>query len=126
LSATFAVSQCSAVPLQNAAEPAAPANYGVLVADAVKAFKPFTTYSNFEISGPRWVHAETGWNWLVCLRYDDHGRRRIYSFFIQGNAIVSARYEILIDHCSAQQYVPFDITTGAIGTPTPPAQQPIY
>jgi hypothetical protein len=126
VAALMIVADCSAVPLDNAVAPAAPASYGVLVSEALKAYKPFAGYSDFEISGLRWLHAETGWNWLACLRYNDHGHRRIYAFFIKGNAVTNARYDIITDQCAAQQYVPFDIVTGTIGTPTTPAQQPIY
>jgi hypothetical protein len=117
---------CSALPPQSAAEPAMPSNYGVLVANALKPYQDFGRYSNFEISGLRWVHAETGWNWLACLRYDDNGHRRIYSLFFAGGAVVNARYDIVTDRCGVQQYLPFDLATGTIGTPSVPVQQPIY
>ena len=121
------LAHCSALPPKNAAAPAAPPKYGALVSDALKKFKEFSLYSNFEISDLRWVHAATGWSWLTCVRYsDDHGHRRVYSFFINDNAVVNARYDILADRCGAQQYVPFDVTTGTVGSPTPVVQQPIY
>jgi hypothetical protein len=129
-SALFAASilfaGCSAVPLQNSAEPANPPPYGTLVADALKKFKDYMNYSNFQISTARWVHAPTGWNWLVCVRYNDGGHERLYSFFIDSNAVVNQRYDIVTDQCAMQQYVPFDATTGTIGSPTPIRQQPIY
>jgi hypothetical protein len=115
--------QCSAVPVESAAAPAPPANYGVLASNTVKGFKPFTTYSDFEISAPRWVHAETGWNWLACLRYEDHGQRHYYAIFIQGDSVVNSRYDILADRCGAQQYVPFDLMTGTMKSPPPLPQQ---
>lgn len=122
LAAGAALGQCSAVPMDSAAVPAAvPQNYGALVADTVKGFKPFASYSDFEISPPRWVHADTGWNWLVCLRYADRGKRRYYALFIQGGKVVNSRYDVLTDRCGAQQYAPFDLATGAIRSP-----QPIY
>jgi hypothetical protein len=117
---------CSAVPLLDSVEPAAPPPYGTLVSDALKKFKGYAGYSNFEISGARWVHAQTGWNWLVCVRYNDGGRERFYSFFIDNNAVVNQRYDIVTDQCGLQQYVPFDATTGTVGSPTPVRQQPIY
>lgn len=117
---------CSAVPAENLAEQAPPANYGRVVADAVRKFKDYSSYSNFQISQPRWVHAETGWNWLTCLRYTDHGATRFYSFFISGDSIVNARYDVRTDQCPAQQYVPFDVINGNVGSPTPFSQQPIY
>jgi hypothetical protein len=117
---------CSAVTLQNSAEPASPPVYGTLVAAALKKFKDYASYSNFEISAARWVHAPTGWNWLICVRYNDGGHERYYSFFIDGNKVVNQRYDIVTDQCGAQQYVPFDATTGTVGSPTPIRQQPIY
>ena len=119
--------RCSTLPPEkNAAEPVAQPAYGALVANTVKGFKPFAGYSNFEISGLRWVAAETGRNWLACLRYRDHGQLRFYSFFIANNAVVNARYAVVTDRCGAQQYVPFDITTGTVGSPTPVKLQPLH
>jgi hypothetical protein len=117
---------CSAVQLQDAAEPATPPSYGTLVSGALKKFKNYASYSNFEISGARWVHATTGWNWLICVRYNDGGRERYYSFFIDNNAVVNQRYDTVTDQCAVQQYLPFDASTGTVGSPTPVRQQPIY
>jgi hypothetical protein len=127
LAATILLAQCGVALPEDATVPPPPANYGTLIANALKkAFKNLPTYSNFQISPLRWVHAETGWNWLTCLRYDDHGVTRYYSFFIAGGSIVNSRYDVRTDRCAAQQYVPFDITTGNVGSPTPFTQQPIY
>ena len=101
-------------------------NLRAMAADALRKFTGYATYSNFEISGPRWVHATTGWSWLVCVRYNDGGHPRFYSFFIDGNKVVNQRYDIVTDQCGLQPYVPFDATTGTIGSPTPFQQQPIY
>jgi hypothetical protein len=124
--ALIVLAGCSAVSLQDSAEPAAPPIYGKLVSDALKRFKDYANYSNFEISAARWVHAPTGWNWLICVRYNDGGRERYYSFFIDNHAVVNQRYDIVTDQCAQQQYVPFDATTGNVGSPTPARQQPIY
>jgi len=124
--ALFTLVDCSSVPLLDSAEPTATPQYGTLVSDALKKFKDYANYSNFEISGARWVHSTTGWNWLICVRYDDAGHQRFYSFFIENNKVVNQRYDILTDQCPAQQYVPFDATTGTLGSPTPVRQQPIY
>lgn len=124
--AAIVLAQCSSLPAADPTQPMPPANYGTLVANALKAFKNIATYSNIQISPVRWVHVETGWNWLTCVRYEDHGATRFYSFFIDGNSIVNARYDVRTDQCAAQQYVPFDITTGTVGRPTPYTQQPIY
>jgi hypothetical protein len=117
---------CSSVPLLDSAEPAVAPPYGTLVSDALKKFKDYASYSNFEISGARWVHSVTGWNWLICVRYDDASHQRYYSFFIENNKVVNQHYDIVTDQCAAQQYVPFDATTGTVGSPTPVRQQPIY
>jgi hypothetical protein len=124
--ALLILADCSSVPLLDSAEPAATPPYGTLVSDALKKFKDYANYSNFEISGARWVHSITGWNWLVCVRYDDGGHQRFYSFFIENNKVANQRYDIVTDQCAAQQYVPFDATTGTVGSPTPVRQQPIY
>jgi hypothetical protein len=129
LAALFAVlitlADCSAVPLLDSAQPAPP-QYGTMVSEALKKFSGYASYSGFEISGPRWVHTTTGWNWLICVHYNDGGRSRFYSFFIENNKIVNQRYDIVTDQCGLQQYVPFDVTTGTRGAPTPVQQQPIY
>jgi hypothetical protein len=126
LAACALLEQCSTVPVESTAAPSPPSNYGALASNTVKGFQPFTTYSDFEISAPRWVHAETGWNWLVCLRYEDRRQRRYYAIFIQGDSVVNSRYDILTDRCGAQQYVPFDLMTGTIKSPPPVPQQPTH
>jgi hypothetical protein len=126
LAAAITLAACSSVPVDNPTESAPPANYGKAIAEALRKFKDFSTYRNFQVSGPRWVHAATGWSWLVCVRYDDRGLARFYAFFLDDNTVANARYDVRTDHCPAQQYVPFDVTTGTVGVPTPTAQQPIY
>jgi len=121
-----ALACCSPMSFEIPTEPAPPANYGQLVATALKPYPDFAAYGNFELSSPRWVHAETGWNWLSCLRFEDHGHRRIYSFFINNSTVVNARYDIITDHCGAQQYAPFDRITGAVGLLPIQPQQPGY
>lgn len=140
LSAALLLAQCSAVPLQNGTAQQPPANYGGLVSAALKGFKEFASYTNYQISGPRWVHAAIGWSWLACARFLDHGRQRYYAVFIVDGAVALSRYDVRSDRCVEQQYVPFDATTGNIPSPPPmgppPAagtqptpftlQQPIY
>jgi hypothetical protein len=139
VTAAMLLSGCSTVPLTgNAAPPASPPNYGVLIGNTLRGFNGYAGYSNFEISQPRWIHAETGWNWLACVRYYDRGQRRTYVFFIDNGAVVAARYSVRIDQCGAQQYLPFDAATGTITpatpapvpqdalSPMPTLQQPIY
>jgi hypothetical protein len=140
LAASIMLAQCAAVPVENAAQPAPPANYGQLIANQLKTFKGFADYSNFAISGLRWIaNATKGRSWLACVRYLDHGRQRYYSFFIQDGSIISSRYDVRTDQCTTQQYVPFDVATGTVAAamipqqaaPGPPSpsmlfQQPIY
>ncbi len=124
--AVLGIANCSVMPPDDSAQPAMPANYGALVSTALKPYKAFAGYSNFEISGLRWLHVETGWNWLVCLRYDDSGRRRTFSVFIKNGAVVNARYDVLTDRCGDQQYVPFNPATGAIGAYSQPLVEHLY
>jgi hypothetical protein len=121
--AALLLASCSALPPDDSTQPAMPSNYGALISAAVKPYKSFAGYGNFEISAPRWVHAETGWNWLVCLRYDDSGHRRTFSLFIENDKVVSARYDVITDRCGEQQYVPFNPATGALGSSSQPLAQ---
>ncbi len=123
LSAALALAQCSAVPLANGTQPPPPANYGALVSSALKASKDFASYSGFQISGLRWVHAAIGWSWLACARFLDHGRPRIYAVFMNDGGTVLSRYDVRSDRCAEQQYAPFDANTGAISA-APMAQFP--
>jgi hypothetical protein len=124
--ASIALAHCAAMPAENPAQPPPPADYGSLVAGALKKFKNFSDYSNFAISELRWVHADAGWSWLTCVRYTDRGRQRFYSFFIAGNSLVDSRYDVRTDQCPVQHYLPFDPASGSVGTPTQLIQQPIY
>jgi hypothetical protein len=124
VSAALMVAQCSAVPLDNGTQPGPPANYGVLVAATLRGFKDFANYSNFQISGLRWVHAANGWSWLACVRFADHGRQRFYAFFLDNSAVISSRYDVRTDRCPAQQYAPLDPATGTIAAPSM-AQPPV-
>ena len=123
LVAALLLAHCSALS-SDAAPMAPPSDYGVLIANALKSFKGFAEYGQFQISGLRWVHATTGWSWLACVRYQDHGHPRVYAFFINNGAVVNARYDIVMDQCGAQQYVPFDPATGTIATPPAPLASP--
>lgn len=107
------LAQCSAVPADSVAAPALPPDYGLLAAKTVKGLASSTRYG-FEISPPRWVHGDSGWNWLVCLRYQDRGRARYYAIFFQDENVTESRYDVLTDRCGAQQYVPFDPATGTV------------
>jgi len=77
-----------------------------------------------EISEPRWVLANKGWSWQVCVRFQDRGHQRTYTLFFQGSEFVDERYAVLTDACDAQTYSEFDlgpgsIRPGAVGDPGP-------
>ncbi len=81
---------CTPLLVSDPSPPAEP-EYGRIVASyfrqTFKGFSPYSSdpspYTNFEISGLRWVHARTGWNWLVCTRFDQRGTPRTFAFYIQ-------------------------------------------
>jgi hypothetical protein len=92
--------------------------YGKAVATFLKgSFKDLSPNDVAEISGPRWIQSYTGWNWLVCVHFQDRGNHRTYAVFFRGNAIVDARYAVVTDACHAQSYSPFDLGTGAFNLP---------
>jgi hypothetical protein len=88
--------------------------------------KDRASYDDFEISGLRWVHSITGWSWLACVHFHDHGHLRTYALFIQGNAVVDGRFAVETDACEAQTYTQFDVVTGVLGRPTAPVQPALY
>ncbi len=101
--------------------------YVSLVANYLQsAFKDRASYDGFEISGLRWIHTIQGWSWLASVHFADHGHRRSYSIFIQGDAVVDARYAVETDACESQTYTQFDVTSGVLGRPTVPEQPPLY
>ncbi len=124
LSAVLLLTQCSAVPPQTGTEQQPPADYGRLVSAALKGFKDFASYTNYQISGARWVHASIGWGWLACARFLDHGHQRYYAVFIVDGVVALSRYDVRSDRCAGQQYVPFDAMTGNIPSAPPMAQPP--
>jgi hypothetical protein len=106
---------------------AAPPDYGVAVARHIR--KVFTTLppaNTFEISAVRWLHAQGGWSWLACVRFQDRDHQRTYSVFIDGGAVIDARYSVRSDGCDAQAYSPFDPMSGTIGRAGTVEQSPIY
>jgi hypothetical protein len=88
--------------------------------------KDRASYDDFEISGLRWVHSITGWSWLACVHFHDHGHLRTYALFIQGNAVVDGRFAVETDACEAQTYTQFDVVAGVLGRPTAPVQPALY
>lgn len=115
------------LPREEAPPAAAMGGYNGLIANHVKsAFKDRAAYSAFQISGSRWVHSLKGWNWLVCIRFQDRGHERTYALFIKDNAVVDGRYAVQTDACDAQAYSPFDLATGSMRPANAGLQEPLY
>jgi hypothetical protein len=90
-------------------------------------FKDRSAYDAFEISDYRWVHTVKGWNWLSCIRFQDHGHTRVYAVFIrEAGVVVDGRYAVLTDNCAAPAYSPFDLMTGAGSVTMPGALAPLH
>jgi len=107
--------------------PSAQPPYVALAANYLRSvLKDRTPYDDFQISGLRWVAAIKGWSWLACVHFRDRGQLRTYAIFIQGNAVIDARYAVETDACAAQSYAPFDLVSGVLGRPTAPVQPPLY
>ena len=85
-----------------------PASREVIAAHLKATFKNYASYDSFEIADPRWVHSIKGWNWLTCVRFQDHGHMRIYALFLNANKIVDDRYAVQTDNCDMQTYFPFE------------------
>jgi hypothetical protein len=89
--------------------------YRQIVADQLRSsFKNYAAYDAFQITEPRWVHAIRGWSWLVCVRFQDHGRTRTYAVFLQSTTVIDSRYAVEIDGCDTQVYAPFDLMGGGL------------
>jgi hypothetical protein len=137
------LASCSTVPPADPSQPSAAPEYERIVSNYIKGeckispsspsspchpapLFPWSTYTDFEISDLRWIHAMTGWNWLACVRFNDRGTPRFYSFFIQGNTVVFSRYDVMTDNCAAQKYAPFDVGTGATGPAAMSHWEPLH
>ncbi len=98
-----------------------------VIADYLNAtFKDQNFYNAFEISDFRWVHTINGWNWLACIRFQDHGQTRFYAVFIKGTDIVDNRYAVQTDGCGTAAYASFDLAAGATIVASPSALQPLH
>jgi hypothetical protein len=86
----------------------------VIASHLKKTFKNYASYDSFEISDPRWVHSMKGWNWLTCIRFQDHGHLRTYAVFLNGDKIVDDRYSVQTDNCDTQTYFPFERMQGGL------------
>jgi hypothetical protein len=118
---------CSSLagPQEGAATAPLNADYRGMIAARLKSefTKPPLT-GPAEISNPRWVLANKGWSWQVCVHFQDRGHQRTYTLFFKGSEFVDERYAVLTDACDAQTYSEFDLGTssmrpGAVGDPGP-------
>jgi hypothetical protein len=105
-------------PIAQSEPPSAPdPSYRDVIAYCFKTtFKNYATYELFEISEPRWVSSIKGWNWLVCVRFVDRGRRRNYALLLNGSTVVDGHYAYQTDNCGSQAYVVFE-QMGGLGLP---------
>jgi hypothetical protein len=99
----------------------------MLVANRLKStFKNLSPADPVEISQPRWVDTFIGSNWLICVQLQDQGHRRTYALFMNGSAIIDARYAVESDACGAQTYSPLDLASGATGSAATDGRGPLY
>jgi hypothetical protein len=108
---------CSGLAANNGEVPATGPDLSyreVIASHLKKTFKNYSTYDSFEISDPRWVHSMKGWNWLTCVRFQDHGHLRIYAVFLNGEKIIDDRYAVQTDNCDLQTYVPFERSSSGL------------
>ena len=121
---------CTAIDFTKQQAPAAGPDgraYNGLVADDLKkSFADPSVYSSFEISEFRWVHSLKGWNWRVCVRFQEQERQRSYVLFIKDNSIVDSRYAVETDACDSESYSPLNVGIGATYRAAPGGQEPIY
>lgn len=67
-----------------------------------------------EISDPRWMQANKGWGWMVCIHFQDRGHQRTYVLLFDRNAFIDERYAVQTDACDAQTYSAFDLGSGGV------------
>jgi len=118
---------CSSLaePQPGAPTAALNADYRSMIATHLKSiFAKSPLTGPAEISNPRWVLANRGWSWQVCVRFQDRGHQRTYALFFKGSEFLDERYAVLTDACAAQTYSEFDLGSGlmrpgAVGDPGP-------
>ena len=118
---------CSSLaePQEGAATAALNSDYRRIIATHLKnAFTKSPLTGPAEISNPRWVLANKGWSWQVCVRFQDRGHQRTYALFFKGSEFLDERYAVLTDACDALTYSEFDLGSGAmrpgaVGDPGP-------
>jgi hypothetical protein len=84
-------------------------SYRNVIANCLRTtIKNYATYELFEISEPRWVSSTKGWNWLVCVRFVDRGRKRSYALLFNGSTVVDGHYAYQTDACGIQSHAAFE------------------
>jgi len=127
--ALLALPECSNMALPQEELPTATPDptYGTLMATRLKnTFSTLPPNDSVEISQLRWVHNISGWSWLACIHLQDKGQRRTYAMFMQGNAIIDARYAVETDSCETPPYSLLDLATGTIRPKGTGGPGPIY
>src|ERR1700688_1605291 len=118
---------CSSLAGPQEGGAAAPLNadyLGMIAARLKATFTKSPLTGPVEISSPRWVLANKGWSWQVCVRFQDRGHQRTYALFFRGSEFLDERYAVLTYVCDAQTYSEFDLGSGvmrpgAVGDPGP-------
>ena len=121
------VAGCSSLaePQEGAATAALNSDYRHMIAIHLKSiFAKSPPAGPAEISNPRWVLANKGWSWQVCVRFQDRDHQRTYTLFFKGSEFLDERYAVQTDACAAQNYSEFDLGSGAmrpgaVGDPGP-------
>jgi hypothetical protein len=117
LPALVLLAGCSSLAEPREEAPTAPLDpgYRAMIATHLKTiFRNLTPGDGVEISDPRWVQANKGWSWQVCVQFQDRGHRRSYALFFRGSEFIDERYAVLTDACAAQSYSALDLGAGAI------------
>lgn len=83
-------------------------------------FADRAAYQDFEVSDYRWVRTLNGYDWLACVRFQDHGRPRLFAVFLKADAVIDTRFAVETDNCDRRAYVPLDPSA-----PPPPTTPPV-
>jgi hypothetical protein len=122
------LSACTSMGMPPETAPAAgpdPA-YLTLVANRLKTSFKQPPAAGLELSQPRWLLANSGWSWMVCVRFQDQGYRRTYVMYFDAKQILDSRYAVLNDGCEMQTYTPFDLATAKLMPQAVGTQGPVY
>jgi len=116
---------CGSLATDAVQTPALNTDYLQTIAKRLRAtFSKTPLTGPIEISDPRWVQANKGWGWIVCIRFQDRGHQRTYVMIFDRNEFLDERYAVQTDACGAQTYSGFDpgsggMRPGSVGDPGP-------